>query len=97
MSGKGKGCGCQQIFWIAVVLTCFGGASRILYNTVVNWNSYPRGSTILFSHLFKILKYTMPCDLVVNIKTFSFPATNLTFPAITVCKTYKYDVGDYIR
>ncbi len=35
--------------------------------------------------------------LVVSIETFSLPATDLHYPAITVCKTSPYDVGEYLR
>ncbi len=35
--------------------------------------------------------------LVVGIDTFSTPATDLTFPAVTVCRNKKYDVGEYLR
>ncbi len=35
--------------------------------------------------------------LVVSIETFSLPATDLPFPAVTVCKVNKYDTGEYIR
>ena len=33
----------------------------------------------------------------VTIETFSLPATSLPFPAISVCKTHKYDPGEYLR
>ena len=32
-----------------------------------------------------------------TITTFSLPATTLKYPAITICKRYKYDVGEYLR
>ena len=32
-----------------------------------------------------------------SIETFSFPATELAYPAITVCKRQKYDMGEYLR
>ncbi len=31
------------------------------------------------------------------ILSFSMPATELKYPAITVCKKHKYDVGQYVR
>ncbi len=31
------------------------------------------------------------------IDTMSYPATKLAYPAITVCKEDRYDVGEYIR
>ena len=34
---------------------------------------------------------------MVAIETFSHPATDLIYPAITVCNRHKYDVGEYIR
>ena len=36
-------------------------------------------------------------SLEVSIATFSFPATELPFPAITICKEHKFDVGEYVR
>ncbi len=36
-------------------------------------------------------------ELEVAIDTFSLPATSLPFPAITVCKRRKFDVGEYLR
>ncbi len=32
-----------------------------------------------------------------SIATFSYPATNLTFPSITLCKNNGYDIGEYLR
>ena len=34
---------------------------------------------------------------VVAIDTFSLPATDLNYPAITICNRNRYDVGEYIR
>ena len=34
---------------------------------------------------------------MVAIETFSTPATELPFPAVTVCRKRKYDVGEYLR
>ena len=33
----------------------------------------------------------------VRIETFSYPATELVYPALTVCKKYNYDVAEYLR
>ena len=33
----------------------------------------------------------------VTIETFSYPATNLEYPAITVCKMGSYNVDEYVR
>ena len=32
-----------------------------------------------------------------TIETFSYPATNLDYPAITVCKMGSYNVDEYVR
>ncbi len=34
---------------------------------------------------------------VVGIETFSFPVTDLHHPAITVCKSDRFDAGEYVR
>ena len=35
---------------------------------------------------------------IVTIDTFTLPATNVTYPAITICKdTTNFDSGDYVR
>ena len=35
---------------------------------------------------------------IVTIETFTLPATNVTYPAITICKDgTNYDSGDYVR
>ena len=33
----------------------------------------------------------------VRIETFSYPAANLLYPAMTVCKKHHYDVSEYLR
>ena len=33
----------------------------------------------------------------VRIETFDHPATNLLYPAVTICKKHNYDVAEYLR
>ena len=32
-----------------------------------------------------------------RIETFAYPATELLYPAVTVCKKHDYDVAEYLR
>ena len=65
---------------------------RLLWISIV-----ASGFTIAFLMVRSALSHWINNPSSVDIRTFSKPANELPFPAITVCNEHGFDVGQYIR
>ena len=55
------------------------------------------GFTLCSIMIYYVVAHWINHPSSVAIKTFSKPANQVPFPAITVCKEHSYDVGQYLR
>ncbi len=84
----------ERLFWVVVSLLGFSFAGVLLRNSVLEWMNQPGGNDFDVSVAICVRHLLFSA---VSISSFAYPATKLPYPAITICKTRKYDVGEYIR
>ncbi len=83
-----------KVIWITITVAMVSCAGMVLREAVFEIIEYPTGAE---TFLGNVRKYVNPPYSDVGIETFSSPATLLDYPAITLCKKYKYDTGEYVR
>ncbi len=83
----------EKAFWVIVTILGFVFAGVILRTAITDWIDNPAGKSQIARTKIKLNQLFSE----VTIATFTLPATTLPYPAVTICKKSKYDVGEYLR
>ena len=85
----------ERGLWVILTVMGFALASVMLKDAVVEWIQFPTRKIVIITLGYQ--KHRVIFFSEVTIETFAYPATELEYPAITVCKKGSYNVDEYVR